>query len=71
MATTSKFNEILNQIDDLSYADQEMLIDIVKKRLIENRRDEIADNIKKAHQEYKSGNVVRGSVADIINELNN
>ncbi|MDJ0902153.1 MAG: hypothetical protein QNJ55_25460 [Xenococcus sp. MO_188.B8] len=71
MATTSKFNEILNQIDNLSYADQEMLIDIVKKRLIENRRDEIADNIKQAHQEYKSGNVVRGSVEDIINELNN
>ena len=71
MKTTSKFNEILDQIDDLSYADQEMLIDIVKKRLIENRRDEIADNIRKAHQEYKSENVVRGSVEDIINELNN
>ena len=71
MTTTSKFNEILDQIDNLPYADQEMLIDIVKKKLIENRRDEIADNIKKAHQEYKSGNVVRGSVEDIINELNN
>ncbi len=71
MATTSKFNEILDQIDDLSYTDQEMLIDIFKKRLIENRRDEIADNIQKAYQEYKSGNVVRGSVEDIINELNN
>ena len=70
MTTTSKFNEILDQIDDLPYADQEMLIDIVKKSLIENRRDEIADKIKKAHQEYKSGNVVRGSVEDIINELN-
>ena len=71
MTTTSKLNEILDQIDDLPYADQEMLIDIVKKRLIENRRDQIADNIKKAHQEYKSGNAIRGSVEDIINELNN
>ena len=71
MTTTSNFNEILDQIDNLSYADQEMLIDIVKKRLIENRRDEIADNRKKAHQEYKLGNVFRGSVEDIINELNN
>ena len=71
MVTTSKFNEILEQIDNLSYADQETLIDIVKKRLIESRRDEIADNIQKAHQQYESGNVVRGSVEDIINELNN
>ena len=71
MTSTSKFNEILDQIDGLSYEDQEMLIDILKKRLIENRRNEIADNIKKSHQEYKSRNVVRGSVKNIINELNN
>ena len=71
MTTTLKFNEILDQIDNLSYVYQETLIDIVKKRLIENRRDEIANNTKKAHQEYKSGNVVRGYVEDIINELNN
>ncbi len=41
MTTTSKFNEILDQIDNLHYAEQEMLIDIVKNRLIESRRDEI------------------------------
>ena len=71
MVNTPKFNEILEQIDTLPCDDQEMLIDLVKRRLVERRREEIADNIVKAHQEYQSGEVFRGSVEDVIAELNN
>jgi hypothetical protein len=71
MISASKFNEILEQIDSLSIDDQEILIDLVKRRLIERRRDEIAENITKSHQEYQSGEVFRGSVEDVIAELNN
>jgi CHASE3 domain sensor protein len=71
MVSASKFNEILEQIETLSSDDQEILIDLVKRRLIERRRDEIADNIALAHQEHQSRNVFRGSVEDVIAELNN
>ena len=71
MLKTSALNTILEQIDNLSDEDQELLIDVVKKRLIERRRNQIADNIKQAHEEYESDNVIRGLVEDIINELNN
>ncbi|MGL5872270.1 MAG: hypothetical protein ACRC2R_07860 [Xenococcaceae cyanobacterium] len=71
MISASKFNEILEQIETLSNDDQEILIDLVKRRLIERRRDEIAENITKAHQEYQSGEVFRGSVEDVIAELDN
>ena len=71
MMNASKFNEILEQIETLSSDDQEILIDLVKRRLIERRQDEIADNIALSHQEYQSGEVVRGSVEDVIAELNN
>ena len=70
MLNTSTFDKILEQIDNLSNEDQELLIDVVKKRLIERSRNQIADNIKQAHQEYESNNVIRGSVEDIIRELN-
>ncbi len=70
MLNTSTFDKILEQIDNLSNEDQELLIDVVKKRLIECRRNQIVDNIKQAHQEYESNNVIRGSVEDIIRELN-
>ena len=70
MLHTSTFNEILEQIDNLSNEDQEILIDVIKKRLIERRRNKIADNIKQAHQEYETDHVTRGSIEDIISELN-
>jgi hypothetical protein len=71
MVNVSKFNEILEQIDTLSSDDQEVLIDLVRRRLIERRREGIADRIEIAHQEYQSGKVFRGSVEDVIAELNN
>lgn len=46
MLHTSKFNEILEQIDNLSNEDREILIDVIKKKLVERRRNQIADNIK-------------------------
>ena len=46
-----------------------MLIDIIKKRLAESRRTEIAANIAQSMEEYKTGRVVRGTVDDILAEL--
>jgi hypothetical protein len=50
--------------------DQQALIDLLQKRLVENRRSEIAANIVQAKAEYEAGQIVRGSIDDIMNELN-
>jgi hypothetical protein len=71
MISALKFNEILEQIETLSSDDQEILIDLVQRRLIKRKRDKISDNIALAHQEYQSGEVFRGSVEDVIAELDN
>jgi hypothetical protein len=71
MAQTMQFNQILDMIDDLSVDEQEDLISIVRHRQIERRREEIANNIAQARQEYQQGKVFRGTVDDIIAELNN
>jgi hypothetical protein len=68
---TIPFNQILEIIDALSLDEQNDLINIVKHRQIEKRREEIAVNITKAHQEYQQGKVFRGTVDDVIAELNN
>jgi hypothetical protein len=49
---------------------QQVLIDLLQKRLVENRRSEIAANIVQAKAEYEAGQIVRGSIDDIMNELN-
>ena len=71
MAQTMQFSKILEMIDYLSFDEQDDLINIVKHRQIEKRREQIAQNISQARQDYQNGNVFRGNVDDIIAELNN
>ena len=70
MTQTTQFNKILEMIDHLSQEEQEELIKIVKYRQIEQRREDIANNIAQAHQDYQEGNIFRGSVDQVIAELN-
>jgi hypothetical protein len=57
-------------MEDLSIDEQEDLINIIRHRQIDRRRDEIAANIIQAHQEYQEDKVFRGSTDEIIAELN-
>ncbi len=71
MENTLTFNEILEEIEALPEEDQVTLIDLLQRRQVERRRSEIAANIAEANQSYRSGQVFRGSVEDVIAELNN
>lgn len=64
-----KFNEILEVVETLSTSDQEVLIDLVKNRLAQKRRGEIAANIVPATEEYKAGKARRLTVDEFMAEL--
>ena len=66
---TLDFNQVLDNVDALSWDEQEMLIEIIRKRLIEAKREQIAANIAQAKLDYESGNVFRGSVDEIMAEI--
>ncbi|MGK7899072.1 MAG: hypothetical protein AB4372_37010 [Xenococcus sp. (in: cyanobacteria)] len=70
MTQQATFDHILDLIDTLSLDEQEDLINIVSHRQIEQRREEIAENISKSHQEYQQEKVFRGTVDEILSELN-
>ncbi|MBO0352324.1 hypothetical protein J0895_25220 [Phormidium pseudopriestleyi FRX01] len=63
------FDEVLDVVETLSASDQEMLIDLLKKRLTQKRREEIAANIVEATEEYKSGKARRLTVDEFMAEL--
>lgn len=65
----ASFDQILEMIDSLSLDEQEDLLNIAKNRQIEQRRTEIAANIAKSRLEYQQDRVFRGSVKDVIAEL--
>ena len=63
------FQKALEIVESLPEEQRESLMDIVKRRLIEERRDRLAQSIKGAREEYKRGKIRKGTVDDLMNEL--
>lgn len=67
---TYSFDAVLDLVESLSNDEQVLLMDLLRQRHRENRRDEIAHNIVQANEEYLQGKVFRGTVNDLMAELN-
>ena len=63
------FQKALEIVESLPEEQRESLMDIVRRRLIEERRDRLAQSIKEAREEYKHGKIRKGTVDDLMNEL--
>ena len=59
--------QALNTVSQLPIEQQEMLIKIMQNRLIENRRQEIAEDAKKAISSFHRGEL-KSQTADLIIE---
>lgn len=66
---SSRFQEVIETVEALPPDDQELLIEIVRQRLIQQRRAELAADIVEARRAYQRGEVRRGTVADLMEEL--
>jgi hypothetical protein len=66
---TSKFQELIDSVEELSIEDQEFLLEIVHKRLIEQKRSNLEGRIAEARKSYQKGEVQRGTVADLMKVL--
>ena len=63
------FQEALDIVESLPDSQQEDLINIIRRRLIEQRRNLLADRVKEAKEEYARGEVKKGSVDDLMKDL--
>lgn len=54
MQNTLPFGEILEAADKLPVHDQEELIDILSKRIIDRRREKLSKEVKEAQEEYEA-----------------
>lgn len=65
-------NSTLQDIMQLDYTSREMLLEILQKRQVEERREKMAEDAKLSLNEYQSGNTSGPLTADeIIERLNN
>jgi len=63
------FQDALEIIESLPEDQRESLLEIVKHRLVEERRDRLARSIKEARGEYERGEFKRGTVEDLRRDL--
>jgi len=63
------FQDVLDMIESLPKEQQENLIAIIRRRLIEHKREVLAERINEAREEYRLGKVRRGTVDDLMKEI--
>ena len=63
------FQDVLNMIVSLPEEQQENLIAIIRRRLVEHKREVLAERINEAREEYRLGKVRRGTVDDLMKEI--
>ncbi len=68
---TSTFQKAIEAVEALSPDAQVILIDLVYKRLKQQRRDELLQAVAEACEDNAKGNVRSGSVTDLLAEMNN
>ena len=55
MEKVASFADVLEAADELPLDDQETLAEILHRRVIERRREQLAREVLQAHKEYKQG----------------
>ena len=69
MPTTMTFDELLDAAEALSLDEQADLVDVLQRRLAEQGRQQIADDVREARAEFERGGLRPMSVDDIMREI--
>ena len=69
MSKAISFGDLLEAANELSLDEQESLIDIIRHRIAERRRQEIVKEVQAARAEYKTGQATIASPDDIMNDI--
>ena len=67
--SSSVFQKAIEGVERLPIDDQMLLVEIIRQRLTQHRRDELIARVAEAREAYRTGNVHRGSVDDLRQEL--
>ncbi len=69
LTVSTPFQQALDVVEKLPAEDQETLVDIIRRRLIELRRAEIARNAQATLQAFREGRASYGTVDDLRRDL--
>ena len=69
MAPLQNFADILDAVDNLSREEKETFLEVLHRRFIEQRREEIAAEIQATRQEFLSGECQAVNPDDLMKEI--
>ena len=67
--STTALNKLIEDFSELPMDDKEYAVDVIKRQLIEARRNAIAKRAKEAMANVKKGAVRKGTVHDLYKDL--
>ena len=69
MMQVQKFADLLEAVDNLSREEKETFLEVLQRRLIEQRHEEIAVEIEAARQEFQSGECQAVTAGALMKEI--
>ncbi|MEG3900271.1 MULTISPECIES: hypothetical protein [unclassified Microcoleus] len=69
MSDSISLQKLIEYVEVLSTEEQDLLVELIQKRRIENRREEIARNARKTLAAFKAGNAKRGNLEQLKADL--
>ncbi|MCE5268164.1 MAG: hypothetical protein LLG00_09795 [Planctomycetaceae bacterium] len=69
MPDSSPFVDLLDAADRLSLDEQEALVDILRRRMIDHRRAELVKEVQEAEREYEAGGATPATPDDLMGEV--
>lgn len=69
MSTALKFTDVVDSVERLSTDEQEALVEIIRRRLAERRRERLVAEIAEARAEYARGEAQAMSADDLMAEI--
>ena len=69
MNSNTSIQQVIEDIENLPLEDQDLLLELIYKRRIEKRREEISTNAKLTFQAVKQGQAKRGNLSDLMADL--
>jgi hypothetical protein len=67
--TESAFQKAIEAVEQLPIDERLVLLDVLRQRIGQTKRQELVAEVAAVREEYRSGNVKFGSVSDLMSEL--
>ncbi|WP_204103773.1 MULTISPECIES: hypothetical protein [Spirulina sp. CCY15215] len=66
---TSQLQQAIEMVEKLSIEEQAVLVELVQHRIKQKKRETLVQEVREAEKEYECGQVYRGSIAELMAEL--